>query len=158
MVLAAGGEQVGPDVAFERRGGGGLDLDRLPQPRLHRSARRRPGRSSRSRRSKGSTRLVSAEIRGRVGVETGRQRVLPPAPKPPYRRNQREPFPGRQHRDPHHRVVALAAAVVVDRVPAWTSLVAASLPSPRIAWDTDGCMQPSAIRTPLIPAASARTR
>ncbi len=60
---------------------------------------------------------MSAEIRGRVGVETGRRRVLPPAPKPPYRRNQREPFPRWQISDPHHRVVALAAAVVVDRVP-----------------------------------------
>ena len=60
---------------------------------------------------------MGAEIRGRVGVEAGRRRVLPAARQRPDLGDQLQPFPGGQHRDPHHRVVALAAAVVVDRVP-----------------------------------------
>ena len=112
VFLAAHDEQVGPGVVLERRGGGGLDLDGLAQPRLHRPARSgRPGRPGRLGGVPGG------EGGRRVRVEAGRRRVLSPAAERPDVPDQRQPLPGGEHGDPHDRVGALAAAVVVDRVP-----------------------------------------
>ncbi len=61
--------------------------------------------------------MVGGEIRGCVGVETGRRRVLPAGCERTDRRDQLKSFPGGERRDSHDRVGAFAAAIVVYRVP-----------------------------------------